>query len=101
MPRRLRVRLARPTSSTPRPSSKRSVRAPVSAAEMDVFYAHLNEVMSEADFHDRTGQGHLMTRIRRIFNRTGIDENELNILRGILTAVQGRRRAAGSKRKVS
>src|SRR5882672_12248827 len=74
---------------------------PVSAAEMDLFYAHLNEVMSEADFHDRTGQGHLMTRIRRIFNRTGLDENEINILRGILTAVQGRRRAAGAKRKAS
>lgn len=74
---------------------------PVNAAEMDRFYAHLHEVMSAADFHDRTGQGHLMTRIRRIFNRTGLDENELNILRGILTAVQGRRRAAGSKRKVS
>jgi len=74
---------------------------PVSTAELELFYAHLNEVMSEADFHDRTGRGHLMTRIRRIFNRTGLDENELNILRGILTAVQGRRRAAGSNRTVS
>jgi TrmH family RNA methyltransferase len=74
---------------------------PVSTGEMELFYAHLNEVMNAADFHDRTGRGHLMTRIRRIFNRTGLDANELNILRGILTAVQGRRRAAGSNRKVS
>ncbi|HZF17795.1 MAG TPA: RNA methyltransferase [Steroidobacteraceae bacterium] len=74
---------------------------PVTAEELERFYAQLAEVMDEADFHDRTGRGHLMTRIRRIFNRTALDQNELNILRGILTAVQGRRRAAGSGRKVS
>lgn len=74
---------------------------PAQAAEIERFYAHLEEVMTEADFNDRTGGGHLMTRIRRIFNRIELDENEINILRGILTAVQGKRRAAGSKRKVS
>ena len=38
-----------------------------------------------------------MARIRRLFNRAQVDQNELNILRGILTAVQSRRRIAGSK----
>jgi len=71
------------------------------ADELERLYAHLGEVMAEADFHDRTGGGHLMTRIRRIFNRAALDRNEVNILRGILTAVQGRRRPAGSSRKVS
>ncbi len=35
--------------------------------------------------------GHLMERLRRLFNRAPLDRNELNILRGILSAVQGRR----------
>jgi tRNA C32,U32 (ribose-2'-O)-methylase TrmJ len=29
--------------------------------------------------------------LRRLFNRAQLDRNELNILRGILSAVQGRR----------
>ena len=36
-----------------------------------------------------------MARLRRFFNRAAPDENEIHILRGILTAVQGRRRRAG------
>jgi TrmH family RNA methyltransferase len=66
-----------------------------SATEMERFYAHFEAVMEEVDFRDRTGEGHLMARIRRLFNRAVMDQNEVNILRGILTSVQGRRRRAG------
>ena len=52
-------------------------------------------MLDEIDFRDRTGAGHLMARLRRLFNRTVLDQNEMNILRGILTAVQGKRRRAG------
>lgn len=68
-----------------------------SATEMQRFYAHLERVMTEVDFNDRTESGvHLMNRLRRLFNRAEPDENEINILRGLLTAVQGKRRKAGS-----
>jgi len=66
-----------------------------SAREMERFYAHLEEVLEEIEFRDRTGEGHLMARLRRFFNRAVPDQNEVNILRGILTSVQGRRRRAG------
>ena len=59
------------------------------SADVEHFYTHLLEVLKEIDFEDRTG--HLMERLRRLFNRAQIDRNELNILRGILSAVQGRR----------
>jgi tRNA C32,U32 (ribose-2'-O)-methylase TrmJ len=65
-----------------------------SAEEMMRLYAHIEEVLDYIDFRDRTGGGHLMARIRRLFNRARLDQNEMNILRGILTAVQGRRRPA-------
>ena len=66
-----------------------------SALEMERFYAHLEQVLGEVGFNDRTGEGHLMARLRRFFNRAVPDQNEINILRGILTSVQGRRRRAG------
>jgi len=69
-----------------------------SAVDMERFYAHLEQVLEEIDFRDRTGEGHLMARLRRLFNRTVLDHNEVNILRGILTSVQGRRRRAGEPR---
>ena len=65
-----------------------------SATEMSKLYAHIEEVLDYIDFRDRTGGGHLMARIRRLFNRARLDQNEMNILRGILTAVQARRRPA-------
>jgi TrmH family RNA methyltransferase len=66
-----------------------------SAADMERFYEHLEQVLEEVEFRDRNGEGYLMARIRRLFNRTILDQNEVNILRGILTAVQGKRRRAG------
>ena len=59
------------------------------SGDVEHFYAHLLQVLNEIDFEDRTG--HLMERLRRLFNRAQLDRNELNILRGILSAVQGRR----------
>lgn len=66
-----------------------------SALEMERFFAHLEQVLEEIEFRDRTGEGHLMARLRRFFSRAVPDQNEINILRGILTSVQGRRRRAG------
>jgi tRNA (cytidine32/uridine32-2'-O)-methyltransferase len=70
-----------------------------SAADMQRLFEHLAQVLEEIDFRDRTQSGtHLMARIRRFLQRAELDENEVNILRGILTAVQSRRRAAGERR---
>ncbi|HYC08882.1 MAG TPA: RNA methyltransferase [Steroidobacteraceae bacterium] len=72
--------------------------APLATAqEMQHLYTHFAAVLEEIDFHDRTQSGtHLMSRIRRFLQRAELDENEVHILRGILTAVQNRRRTAGS-----
>ncbi len=64
--------------------------------ELERLYAHFEQVLDEIDFRDRTQSGtHLMARIRRLLQRAEPDQNEVNILRGILTAVQSRRRTAG------
>ena len=67
------------------------------AEDMARLYAHFATVLEEIDFRDRTASGrHLMDRIRRFLNRAELDQNEVNILRGILTAVQRKRRRAGA-----
>lgn len=63
--------------------------------ELDRMYAHLDEVLREIDFTDRTGGPHLLRRLKRIFQRAELDVHEVNILRGVLAAVQQKRRRAG------
>jgi tRNA (cytidine32/uridine32-2'-O)-methyltransferase len=78
------------------PHSRMQLELPLApAGDVEHFYSHLNEVLSEIDFEDRTG--HLMERLRRLFNRAQMDRNELNIMRGILSAVQGRRRQSSRR----
>src|SRR6202030_2554725 len=59
------------------------------SGDVEHFYTHLHQVLNDIDFDDRTV--HLMERLRRLFSRAQLDRNDLNILRGILSAVQGRR----------
>jgi len=68
------------------------------AEEMTLLYAHFAQVLEEIEFRDRSESGtHLMARIRRLLQRAELDQNEVNILRGVLTAVQSRRRQAGQR----
>jgi TrmH family RNA methyltransferase len=66
------------------------------AAAMARLYEHLEVVMKEIQFRDRTPHAtQLMERIRRFVQRAELDVNEVNIVRGFLTCVQQRRRRAG------
>ena len=57
------------------------------SADMEHFYAHLEDVLTELRFLNPENPRHLMRRLRRLFIRANPDQNEVNILRGILTAV--------------
>jgi len=59
-----------------------------SREDMRRFFEHLERVLIETDFLDPAKPRRLMRRLTRLFNRADPDENELNILRGILTAVE-------------
>jgi len=61
---------------------------PVSAGEMERFYEHLETTLVQLEFLDPANPRHLMRRLRRLYNRARPDANEINILRGILTAAQ-------------
>ena len=61
---------------------------PVSAEDMERFYEHLEQVLVEIEFLNPAHPKKLMRRLKRLFNRAAPLANEMNILRGILTAVQ-------------
>ena len=65
---------------------------PATSEEMEHFYAHLETVLRDVNFLDPDNPRHLMRRLRRLFIRARPDQNEVNILRGILTAVDRTRK---------
>lgn len=64
-----------------------------SAADMERFYAHLEQTMIDLEFLDPQRPGQLLRRLRRLFQRARPDTNEMNILRGILSSAQDKVRA--------
>ena len=60
---------------------------PATGEEMEYFYTHLERVLEDIRFLDPENPRHLMRRIRRMFVRARPDKNEVNILRGILSAI--------------
>lgn len=65
---------------------------PATQGDLSRLYEHLEQVLVEIGFLDPANPRMLMRRLMRLFNRVQLDQNELNIIRGILTAVQQRRR---------
>ena len=60
----------------------------VNAEDLENFHNHLAETMAELDFYDPKNPRQLLTRMRRLFNRLRMDQMEVSILRGLLSAVQ-------------
>ena len=65
---------------------------PATVAEMEHFYTHLEQVMTDIEFLDTDNPRYLMRRMRRLFIRARPDKNEVNILRGLLTAIDRTRK---------
>ena len=61
------------------------------AEAMEGFHAHLAQTLVDTGFNDPGQSRKLLRRLRRLFNRARPDRVELNILRGILSAAQGRK----------
>lgn len=67
---------------------------PVDVRQMELFYEHLEQALLDIRFLNPDQPKRLMMRLRRLFNRARPDQNEMNILRGILAAAQ---RSAASR----
>lgn len=67
---------------------------PATVNDVEGFFGHLEQVLVDVNFHRRDNPRQLMSRLRRLFQRARMDEMEINILRGVLSAVQ---KAAGTQ----
>ncbi|MYM57624.1 tRNA (cytosine(32)/uridine(32)-2'-O)-methyltransferase TrmJ [Vibrio sp. OCN044] len=56
--------------------------------ELELFFSHLESVAKGVDFISDKQPGKVMNKLRRLFTRARPEAQELNILRGILTAVE-------------
>lgn len=71
------------------PAAVESTAEPVASSEdLERFYGHLEQVLVEIGFLDPDNPRMTVRRLRRLYNRSAVTENELQILRGMLTAVQ-------------
>jgi tRNA/rRNA methyltransferase len=61
--------------------------------EVELFYHHLEQAMIDSGFLDPRQPKRLMQRLRRMFARTQLEKEEVNILRGILSALEKHRSA--------
>ncbi|MGE5757909.1 MAG: RNA methyltransferase [Sideroxydans sp.] len=58
---------------------------PATHERVEGLYAHLEKTLFEIGFFTTQNPARLMQRLRRLFSRTRLEDEEINILRGILT----------------
>jgi tRNA/rRNA methyltransferase/tRNA (cytidine32/uridine32-2'-O)-methyltransferase len=78
------------SSATPIEPKKITEEA-ANAEAMESFYTHLEQTLISIRFLDPENPRLLMRRLRRLYSRTQMNINELNMMRGILSACQGRK----------
>jgi tRNA/rRNA methyltransferase len=77
------VRLALSPEEGPRPGREPE---PATHEEIESFYAHLERSIHASGFLDAGNPRRMMERMRRMFARTRLEREEVNILRGMLSA---------------
>ena len=70
------------------PAQVEGETVPATVEEMQGLYAHLESAAVASGFLDPQHPKHLMRRLRHLFNRAQPDAREINILRGLLNALQ-------------
>lgn len=61
------------------------------AEALEGFFEHLEQAILDIRFADPKQSDRLMRRLRRLFHRARPDQDDINTLRGILSAAQGRK----------
>ncbi|PMG92302.1 tRNA (cytosine(32)/uridine(32)-2'-O)-methyltransferase TrmJ [Vibrio breoganii] len=56
--------------------------------ELEMFYQHLETVLLDTQFIEKDKPNQVMNKLRRLFSRARPEAQEINILRGVLTAIQ-------------
>ena len=68
---------------------------PANHAQMEGLFAQLGETLDDIDFHKGRAPDSAMRKLRRVFLRANLNEQEVRLLRGILADAQRMARLAG------
>ena len=79
-------------AAEPAPSAplRQTLRPQARSEDVEAFYRHLEQVLVASGFLDPAVPKRLMARLRRMFARARLETEEVNILRGILRALDER-----------
>lgn len=83
------IRLASGVARTPEPDPEFPL---ATGSQMQGFFTHLETTLNQVGAVKSGQMSTLMRRLRRLFQRARPDQNEVNILRGFLSAVNEQRR---------
>jgi TrmH family RNA methyltransferase len=70
------------------PPQEENEEALASSGQLEGFFEHLQNTLVETEFLDPENPRLLMQKLRRLYMRAQLEENEVNILRGILSQTQ-------------
>lgn len=94
----LRLALLEPAKQVPLAVPAQALQAgtdaPASHAQLEGLFAQLAETLDAIDFHKGRAPESAMRKLRRLFLRTGLDEREVRLLRGVLADAQRMARIA-------
>jgi len=62
-----------------------------SSKEMEGMFQHMEAALTEIGFLKPPSCQKLMRRLRRLYNRASLDSTDINILRGVMSAAEGRK----------
>jgi len=67
--------------------------------QMEGFFEHMESALTEIGFLKPPSCQKLIRRLRRLYNRAQLDETDVNILRGVLSAAQGKKYDWAARKK--
>lgn len=93
----LRMAFTETASGQSSQAAMQAIEQLASFHDVELFYRYLERAMIDSGFLDPQQPKRLMQRIRRMFARTQLEKEEVNILRGILSALEKHRSEAVKK----
>ncbi|SNR76814.1 tRNA/rRNA methyltransferase [Methylobacillus rhizosphaerae] len=75
----------------PQPAHSETTQPLATNEDVERLYSHLEQTLIEIGFLNPDQPKRLMQRLRRLYGRTALEQEEVNILRGILSATQSPR----------
>jgi TrmH family RNA methyltransferase len=55
--------------------------------ELEIFYQHLQKVLEDSGFLGPHNRDHMMTSLRQLFGKSRLEQRDISILHGVLSAI--------------